>query len=80
KNRLAGLKTALETTQDNETRSGLQDDFDRVSALLEKQNAAYEDFCKQNNLKRRYERMEAARWDRELSKQVRAAVKRYNEE
>ncbi|MBO5831590.1 MAG: hypothetical protein J6R01_08295, partial [Alistipes sp.] len=46
KNRLAGLKTALETTQDNETRSGLQDDFDRVSALLEKQNAAYEDFCK----------------------------------
>ena len=80
KNRLAGIQEGLYTAKDDATRAALNTDFERVSALLGRQNSAYSEFCRDNNLKTRYERMEAARWDRELARQVRAAEKRYYEE
>ena len=52
--------------------------YQRKSALLQKQNQAYNDFCEQNNLKRLADRLEVARWNREQSSGSRGAAQRYN--
>lgn len=44
----------------------------RKSVLLSQQNEAYNKFCEENNLKRRADRIQIAKWDRE---QARAAMK-----
>ncbi len=54
--------------------------FQRKSALLQRQNEAYNQFCKENNLKKRSERINIAKWDRKQAAKSRAAAKRYNED
>lgn len=52
--------------------------YQRKSALLQKQNKAYNDFCEQNDLKRLADRLEAAQWNREQASKARGAAQRYN--
>lgn len=59
--------------------AGDEEMYQRKSALLQKQNAAYNDFCEKNGLKKRSERIRVAKWDRSQAAQARAAAKRYNE-
>ena len=59
--------------------AGDEEMYQRKSALLQKQNAAYNDFCEKNGLKKRSERIRIAKWDRSQAAQARAAAKRYNE-
>lgn len=75
KRELAALQTGIDATTDDETRAKLAEDFVSTSVLLERRNEAYKEFCADNNLKTRYERMEAAQWDRELARKVRKAVR-----
>lgn len=55
-------------------------DYQKKTALLQRQNAAYNQFCKENGLKKRSDRISIAKWDRSQAAKARAAAKRYNED
>lgn len=69
KRRLMGYQTAEDHAN-----------YERTAALLQKQNEAYNQFCEENNLKKRSDRIHIAKWDRKQAAQARAAAKRYNED
>ena len=58
----------------------IENDYQRKAALLQRQNAAYNQFCEENGLKKQSERIRIAKWDRQKAAQARAAAKRYNED
>ena len=58
----------------------LEADYQRKAALLQKQNAAYNQFCEGNGLKKLQDRISIAKWDRTEAAQARAAAKKYKEE
>jgi hypothetical protein len=47
--------------------------------LLQKQNEAYNQFCKDNGLKKQQDRISIAKWTRSEAAKARAAAKKYNE-
>lgn len=51
--------------------------YERTAALLQRQNDAYNQFCEENNLKKRSDRIHIAKWDRKQAAQARAAAKQY---
>lgn len=55
--------------------AGDEEMYQRKSALLQKQNATYNQFCEDNGLKKRTDRINIARWDRKQAAQARAAAK-----
>ena len=55
-------------------------DYQRKAALLQKQNAAYNQYCKENGLKKQSERIAIAKWDRSQAARARAAAKKYAED
>ena len=59
---------------------GDQDQYERTAALLQRQNADYNAYCEDNNLKKRSDRISIAKWDRKQAAKARAAAKRYNED
>lgn len=59
---------------------GDKDRYERTAALLQRQNAAYNEYCSEKGLKKRSERISIARWDRSEAAKARAAAKRYHEE
>lgn len=69
KRRLMGYQTAEDHAN-----------YERTAALLQKQNEAYNQFCEENNLKKRSDRIHIAKWDRKQAAQARAAAKSYNED
>lgn len=54
----------------------LEGDYQRKAALLQKQNAAYNQFCEENGLKKLPDRISTAKWDRSQAAQARAAARR----
>jgi hypothetical protein len=56
--------------------AGDEEMYQRKAALLKRQNAAYNEFCEKNGLKKRSERLRIAQWDRAQAAQARAAAKR----
>lgn len=54
----------------------LEVDYQRKAALLQKQNAAYNQFCEENGLKKLPDRISTAKWDRSQAAQARAAARR----
>lgn len=75
-----GWKTAMDTATDDAQRAEFETKYQRKAGLLQKQNAAYNQYCKENNLKKRSERISIAKWDRSQAAKARAAAKKYNEE
>lgn len=59
---------------------GDKDRYERTAALLQRQNAAYNEYCSEKGLKKRSERISIARWDRSEAAKARAAAKRYRED
>ena len=57
-----------------------EQEYQRKAALLQKQNKAYNDFCESTGQKKRYDRIQIAKWDRKQAAQARSAAKRYNED
>ena len=77
--KLLGLRTAINEAKDAGLRATLQDDYGKAAQILQKQNAAYNKFCEDNNLKRLSDRLNVARWNRsEAAKATAAARKRNN--
>lgn len=60
--------------------AGDEENCGRKAVLLQKQNAAYNQFCEENDLKKRSERISIARWDRSQAAKARAAAKKRIEE
>lgn len=73
-------KTAVDSSADDAQRAKIEKKYQRKAALLQRQNAAYNDFCEENGLKKRSERIHIAKWDRSQAAKARAAAKRYNED
>ena len=70
-------KQRLTTARTNRQKFALQQDLDRKSYLLQKQNAAYKDYCKQNGLRELQDRLMIAKWNRQNAAKARGAAKRY---
>lgn len=78
KRQVMNWKTAVDMEDDPERKAQLEEKYQKKAALLQKQNKAYTDFCKDNNLKKQSERISIAKWDRKQAAQARAAAKKHN--
>ena len=77
KRAVMGMQTAVEQCQDEAAKFALQQELDRKSYLLQRQNQAYQDFCKYNSLRPLSERLKIARWSREQAAKARGEARRY---
>ena len=78
KRKVLGMQEAVDKCQDERAKFELQQELDRKSALLQKQNKAYQDYCRENNLRPLSDRIQIARWDRQAAAKAIGAAKRYN--
>lgn len=58
----------------------MEKEYQRKAALLQKQNAAYNDFCESTGQKKRSDRIQIAKWNHSEAAKARAAAKRHNED
>lgn len=66
----------VDNAEDGKLKFGLDQDYQRKAALLQKQNKEYNDFCERNNLKPLRDRIQIAKWDRQQAAVARGATKR----
>lgn len=71
-----GLKEAVDKAETPETKAAAEKAYQKQADLLNKRGQAYKDFCKDNNLKQRHERVTIAKWDREQAKAARVETNR----
>lgn len=77
KRKVMTLKTAIDNAEDPNAKLELDREYQKKSALLQRQNKAYNDFCKENNLKKLNHRIRIAKWNRQQAAAARGAAKRY---
>ena len=77
KREVFGLQAGVDNAPNEKAKFALQQDLDRKSYLLQKQNAAYKDYCKQNDLRELQDRLMIAKWNRQNAAKARGAAKRY---
>lgn len=77
KRKIQNMQTAIDNCRDEKLKFELQQDFDRKSYLLKKQNAAYKQFCEDNNLKPYNERLQVAKWNRKQAMKAAGEARRY---
>ena len=77
KQNVMGYRKAMECCTTDKSRALAEEKYQREAALLQKRNKAYNDFCKENNLKKLNERLAVAKWDREQAAKARGAAKKY---
>ena len=78
KRKVLGMQEAVDKCPDERAKFELQQELDRKSALLQKQNKAYQDYCRENNLRPLSERIQIAKWDRQAAAKAIGAARRYN--
>lgn len=78
KRRVVGLKESVDDAPDDATKQTQTEEYEKVAALLQKQNREYNEFCEGNGLKKLSDRISIAKWDRKQAAQATAAAKRYN--
>lgn len=74
---VSGMQTAVEACKNPQAKAALQMELDRKSYLLQRQNAAYNQFCDDNDLRPLADRLRIARWGREQAAKARGAARRY---
>ena len=72
-----GLKTAMDNAQTPESQVMAEQAYQKKAALLQKQNAAYKEYCEENNLKELRDRLHVAQWDRKQAAAARGAARKY---
>lgn len=77
KREVMGMQEAVDKCKDESVKFEMQLDLDRNSYLLQRQNKAYNEFCKDNDLRTQQERLQIARWNREQAAKARGAARRY---
>ena len=78
KREVLGLKEAMDKCQDEFAKSEFERMYIRKSALLSKQNQAYNDYCETNGMKKLNDRISIAKWDRKQAASARGAAQRWN--
>ena len=71
------VEESVENCPDEKAKFELQLELDQKSALLSKQNKAYNQFCRENDLKPLRERLQIAEWNREKAMKAAGAARRY---
>ena len=71
------LKEAVDSAQDQKLKYELDVDYQKKSAILQRQNEAYNKFCEDNSLKKLSDRLQIAKWDRQQAAAARGAAQRY---
>lgn len=69
-------KSAYDSAENEEVKASVYDSYQKKAVLLQKQNKAYNQFCEENNLKRRADRIAIAKWDRKQAAAATAAARR----
>lgn len=69
-------KAAYDNAENEEVKASVYDSYQKKAVLLQKQNKAYNQFCEENNLKRRADRIAIAKWDRKQAAAATAAARR----
>lgn len=77
KREVMGMQEAVDKCKDEPAKFEMQLELDRKSYLLQRQNKAYNEFCKENDLRTQQERLQIARWNREQAAKARGAARRY---
>lgn len=77
KREVMGMQEAVDKCKDESAKFEMQLELDRKSYLLQRQNKAYNEFCKENDLRTQQERLQIARWNREQAEKARGAARRY---
>lgn len=77
KREVMGLKEGVDSIKDDKAKFAVDMDYQRKSALLAKQNAAYKEYCERNNLRPLSDRIQIAKWGRKEASMAREAAKRY---
>lgn len=77
KRQVMAIKEGRDCAENPEHKAALDEDYKKKSAKLERQNKEYKDFCEQNGLKTRQERITIAKWDRKQAAEARGAAARY---
>lgn len=78
KREVMGLKEGVDAATSEQAKFSADMDYQRKSALLARQNAAYKDYCERNGLRPLADRIQIAKWDRKQAAAARGAAKRYN--
>jgi hypothetical protein len=73
-------RTARDSETDPTEKEYWEKKYQKKATLLQKQNAAYNQFCEANGLKKQHDRISIAKWNRSEAANARAAAKRYNED
>lgn len=76
KREVMGYRTAMDNASTDEAKALMEHEYQKASALLQKRNKAYNDFCEENDLKKLNERITIAKWDRSQAAKARAAAKK----
>lgn len=77
KRAVMGLQEAVDGCKDEQAKFSLQQELDRKSYLLQRQNKAYNEYCKDNDLRPLADRIRIAQWGREQAARARGAARRY---
>lgn len=77
KQKAMGLKEAVDNSKDESAKQAVDSLYQKQSALLQKQNEKYKDFCEENNLRPLQERLMVAKWDRQQAAAAIGAARRY---
>ena len=68
-------KAFVDVVTDPDTRAVMELEYQKKAALLQKQNAQYEQFCATNKLRPLQDRLRVAKWNREQATAARAAAR-----
>ena len=79
KREVMALDTARQAAQGS-FKELFEKDYQRKAALLQNQNAMYNELCESTGQKKRSDRIQIAKWDRKEAAKARAAAKQYHED
>lgn len=77
KREVMGLKEGVDSAPSEQAKFLADMEYQKKAALLEKQNKAYQEYCKRNKLRPLEERISIAKWDRKQAAAARGAAQRY---
>lgn len=77
KREVMGLKEGVDSAPSEQAKFLADMEYQKKAALLEKQNKAYQEYCKRNKLRPLEERISIAKWDRQQAAAARGAAQRY---
>ena len=78
KREVMGLKEGVDSAPSEQAKFLADMEYQKKAALLEKQNKAYQEYCKRNKLRPLEERISIAKWDRQQAAAARGAAQRYH--